>query len=58
MVEKPVKADDDAPLEEVEVNHEDADTAIMQEDDQRSDYNIDEYLDNPSKHFQITFTIL
>ena len=58
MVEKPVKADDDAPMEKVKVYHEDADTAIMKEDDLGIDYNIDEYLDDPSKHSQITFTIL
>ena len=57
MVEKTVKADDDAPMEKVKVYHEDADTAIMKEDDQGIDYNIDEYLDDPSKHSQITFTI-
>ena len=58
MVEKTVKANDDAPMEKVKVYHEDADTAIMKEDDQGIDYNIDEYLDDPSKHSQITFTIL
>jgi hypothetical protein len=48
-----IKADVDAPMEVVEVNHEDADTAIMQEDDQGIEYNIDEYLDDTCKHSQI-----
>ena len=33
MAEKSIKSQNDAPMEEVEVNHEDANTAIMQEDD-------------------------
>ena len=58
MVEKTVKANDDAPMEKVKVYHEDADTAIMKEDDQGIDYNIDEYLDDPSKHYLFKFTTL
>jgi hypothetical protein len=50
MADKSIKSQDNAPMEEVEVNHEDANTAIMQEDDQGSEYNIDEYLDVTSKH--------
>ena len=50
MAEKAIKSHDDAPMEEVEVNQKDVDTAIMQEDDQGSEYNIDEYLDATSKH--------
>jgi hypothetical protein len=58
MVEKPVKADDDMPMEEVDVNHLDTDIAMIQQDDRESEYNIDDYLDDPSKHSLITFTIL
>ena len=58
MVEKPVKADDDMPMEEVDVNNLDTDIAIIQQDDRGSEYNIDDYLDDPSKHSLITFTIL
>ena len=50
MFEIPPKAYDDAPMKEVEITHEDADTAIMQEDDRGSEYNIEEYLDATSKH--------
>jgi hypothetical protein len=50
MAEKAIKSQDDAPMEEVEVKHEDANTAIMQEDDQGSEYNIEEYLDATSNH--------
>jgi hypothetical protein len=50
MAEKAIKSRDYAPIEEVEVNQKDVDTAIMQEDDQGSEYNIDEYLDATSKH--------
>ena len=50
MPEEPVKADDDAPMEEVEVNQEEAETALIEDGDQPLDYDIDEYLDNPSKY--------
>jgi hypothetical protein len=50
MAEKAIKSRDYATIEEVEVNQKDVDTAIMQEDDQGSEYNIDEYLDATSKH--------
>jgi hypothetical protein len=50
MFENPPKAYDEAPKKEVEVTNEDADTAIIQEDDRGSEYNIEEYLDATSKH--------
>jgi hypothetical protein len=50
MAEKAFKSHDYAPMEEVEVNQKDVDIAILQEDDQGSEYNIDEYLDATSKH--------
>jgi hypothetical protein len=45
-------------MEVDEIRQEEADTAVMQEDEQESEYNIDDYLDDHSKHSLITFTIL
>ena len=50
MAEEPVKADDDAPMEEVEVNQEEAETALIEDGEKPIDYDIDEYLDDPSKY--------
>ena len=50
MFENPPKAYGDIPMEEVEITHEDADTAIIQKDDRGSEYSIEEYLDATSKH--------
>jgi hypothetical protein len=58
MVEQALKADDDAPMDVDQIRQEEADTAVMQEDDRGSEYNIDDYLDDHSKHSLITFTIL
>ena len=49
MVEKPLKANDDEPMEVVEIRHEDANTALIDEEDQGIDYDINQYLDDPSK---------
>jgi hypothetical protein len=57
-MEKPLKANDDEPMEVDEVHQEVAETALIEDDDQGSDYEIDEYLDDPCKHPLITFTIL
>ena len=57
-MEKPLKANDDEPMEVDEVNQEVAETALIEDDDQGSDYGIDEYLDDPNKNSLITFTIL
>ena len=51
VADKVLKEDDDA---QVEVS----DTALMQDDDEGSDYNIDEYLDATSKLLYFAFTIL
>ena len=47
MVKKAIKADNYAPIEVDQIHHEDADIAIMQEDDQLLEYNIDENFDDP-----------
>ena len=49
-MEKPLKANDDEPMEVDEVHQEVAETALIEDDDQGSDYEIDEYLDDPSKN--------
>ena len=53
-----LKEGEDAPADGVEVGNEEAESVLMQGDDQGSDYNIDEYLDATSKHSLIAFTIL
>ena len=58
MAGKVLKEGEDAPIDEVEVSNEEAEAALLQGDDQGSDYNIDEYLDATSKHSLITFAIL
>lgn len=57
--EKPLKAKNDVPMEVDEIRQEEAETALIEDDDQGSDYEVDEYLDVLSKHsiFYI-FTIL
>ena len=51
IIEKPLKADDDVPMEVDEIRQEDANTALVEEEDQGIDYDINQYLDDPSKHF-------
>ena len=50
-VEQPIKEDVEEPMEVVEIPQEGGDPAVKQDDDQPLDYNIDEYLYDPSKHF-------
>ena len=46
-------------MEVDDFRQEEAETALIEDDDQGSDYDVDEYLDDPSKHFiYYTFTIL
>jgi hypothetical protein len=54
MIVEPLKADEDVAMdeEEDEIHQEDANTALV-EDDQGIDYDIDQYLDDPSKAFHI-----
>jgi hypothetical protein len=49
-MEKPLKANDDEPMVVDNIHQEEVETALIYEDDQGSDYEIDEYLDDPSKH--------
>jgi len=53
--EKPLKSNGDEPLDEPmevdEIRQEEAETALIEDDDQGSDYDVDEYLDDPSKTF-------
>ena len=57
--EKPLKANNYVPMEVDEIRQEEAETALIEDDDQGSDYDVDEYLDDPTKHFiYYTFTIL
>jgi len=49
--EKPLKANGDEPMEVDEIRQEEAETALIEDDDQGSDYDVDEYLDDPSKTF-------
>ena len=58
MAEEPVKEDVEEPMEVDEIRLEGVDTAVMQDDDQPLDYNIAEYLDDPSKHILISLTII
>jgi hypothetical protein len=58
-MDKPSKTIDDEPIEVDEICQEEAEAALIEEDDQGSDYEIDEYLDEPSKLFNyFTFKIL
>ena len=58
-IEKPLKANDDDPMEVDEIRQEVAETALIEDDYEGSDYEIEEYLDDPSKLFiHFTFTIL
>ena len=41
------------PMEVDEIHQEDAHTALVEEDDQGSDYDVDQYLDDPSKYLLI-----
>ncbi len=50
-MEKPLKAIDDEPMEMDEIRQEVAETALIEDDNQGSDYEIDEYLDDPSKAY-------
>jgi hypothetical protein len=49
-LEKPLKANGDEPMEVDEIRQEEAETALIEDDDQGSDYEVDEYLDVPSKY--------
>jgi hypothetical protein len=49
-LEKPLKANNEVPMEVDEIRQEEAETALIEDDDQGSDYDVDEYLDVPSKH--------
>ena len=49
-MEKPLKAKDVARMEVDEIRQQEAETALIEDDDQGSDYDIEEYLDDPSKH--------
>ena len=42
QADKALKEGDDAPVDGVEVGHDDADAALRQDDDQGSNYDIDE----------------
>ena len=55
MAEEPVMEDVEEPMEVDEIRLGGDDTAMVQDDDQPLDYNIAEYLDDPSKLF-IYFT--
>jgi hypothetical protein len=55
MVEKPLNVYDDEPMEVDKIRQEQADTALIEEDDRGSDYEIDEYLDDPSKTLLLFF---
>ena len=58
MIERPLKAADDDPMKVDQIHQEEAETALIEDGEQPLDYNIDEYLDDPSKHSLFTYMIL
>jgi hypothetical protein len=53
--EKPLKANNEVPMEVDEIRQEEAETALVEDDDQGTDYEVDEYLDVPSKYVYSQF---
>ena len=58
MIERPLEAADDEPMEVDQINLDEAETALIEDGDQPLDYDIDEYLDDPIKHSLFTYMIL
>ena len=57
MIERPLKTADDEPMEVDQIHQDEAETALIEDGEQQLDYDIDDYLDDPSKH-SIIHTIL
>ena len=55
MIEMPLKAADDEPMEVDQIHQDEAETDLIDYVDQPLDYEIDEYLDDPSKHSLFTY---
>ena len=49
LADKVLKDGEDAPMEGDEIGHEEADTALVEDDDHGSEYDIDDYLDENGK---------